>query len=487
MNFENYLSFKKALRIAMPCFALSFLLASCSNEDIMEVSDETTSSVTDLTLTATVPVAKQNSLTRIGIKDGSDAANYVWIEGDKLTLYWKNLSDSSADRVIEYKVEGVTNDGQSCTMNPVGNHFLANGFYKIHSLSPHTGFNFVNNELKATIDLGNQNQPNNAVNHAYLADKMYQYATTVVQVHGGSIVSGTTNLPFEFITSLMRVRVVNNSGLPINVSKVSLSYSTANNPQFYSKGIFTAADPVGTHGYAATADATLNDLSVTTSKALNAGENFDVYMSFFPTEGYSTGSAETLKMVVEYEVSGTAGDLTRNVSVLNNAFKTGNTYLTFEGGDLYPLTLTVQGSDLPDGVEPPPAVLPFEPIEVVGLKISPADWIPDGLEPYWSTASSYPLFPIFDVINFSCPSGYHVFAANDVVTLYRANSNLGASLNVIGYPFGFFVYPNVRWHHEHPFVLSPDYTEVSGVGINQAGITYPVGENIRLPLRCIQD
>jgi len=353
MKFENYLSLKKALYIAMPCLALSFFV-SCSNEEAMGASDELPSG-TNLTLTATVPVAKQSYSTRIGIDDDkiSNDANveepYVWIEGETLTLYWKNLHDSGNDKVIEYKVEGVSNEGKSCLMNPVGSPSLNNGFYKIHALSPHTAFNFVGNELKATIDLGNQNQPDAAVDHAYLSDKMYQYATTVVQIHGGNIVSGTARLPFEFITSLFRVRVVNNTGLPINVNKVKLSYSSTNNTQFYSKGIFTAADPVGVHSYAATADAITNDLSITTNKSLAANDNFDAYMSFFPTEGYNASSSEILNVEIEYDVKDTPGTCIRTPSVNNSIFLTGSKYLSFEGGDRYFLTVTVQSSDLPDG------------------------------------------------------------------------------------------------------------------------------------------
>jgi hypothetical protein len=352
MNFENYLSLKKALRIAVPCLALSFL-ASCSNEEATEVSNETTFPATNLTLTATVPVAKQSVSTRIGIKDDSeDAINYVWLKDETLTLYWKNLHDDDAHATIVYKVDVVMDGGNSCTMSPVEETELANGFYKIYSLSPHTEFNFVDGELKATIDLGNQNQPSGAVDHAYLSDKMYQYATTVVQVYEGDIISGTTNLPFEFITSLMRVRVVNNTGLPIDVSKVSLSYSTENNPQFYSKGIFTADEFDGVHSYEAAQDATLNDFSITTSKELANEESFDVYMSFFPTAGYEDNDTETLNMIVDYVVNEIDGAFSRNVSVNHASFKKGDSYLSFEGGDRHLLTLTINGDDLPDGVEP---------------------------------------------------------------------------------------------------------------------------------------
>jgi hypothetical protein len=354
MNFENYLSFKKAFRIAMPCLALSLFVASCSNEEATGTSNETTSRATNLTLTATAPVAKQSLSTRVGIKDdASDATNYVWLKDETLTLYWKNLHDD-AHATIVYKVDAVMDGGKSCIMNPVDAPELANGFYKIHSLSPHTEFNFVDGELTATIDLGSQNQPNNAVDHDYMSDKMYQYATTVVQIHNGEIISGTTNLPFEFITSLMRVRVVNNTGLPIDVSKVKLSYETENNPQFYSKGIFTANEFIGAHEYVATADAVKNDLSVTTAKELANGAHFDVYMSFFPTAGYTQGATEQLNMVVKYDVNDIPGVLNIRYSVLDPRFQTGNSYLTFGGGDLYLLTLTITGDDLPDGAHSDP-------------------------------------------------------------------------------------------------------------------------------------
>jgi hypothetical protein len=367
MNFENYLNLKKALRIAMPCLALSFFV-SCSNEETTGASDEMTSSASNLTLTATVPVAKEHSSTRVGIKDDASASpNYIWLEGERLTLYWKNLHDDDADQVLVYQVEGVSADGKSCTMNPVDpSAKLDNGFYKIHSLSPHTEFNFVNGELSAIIDLGNQNQPSDAVDHNYLSDKLYQYATTVVQVYGGDIISGTTNLPFEFITSLLRVRVENNTGLPIDVKKVKFSYSTVNNPQFYSKGIFTANPLKGAHDYAHAEGATLNDLSVTTEQELADGASFDVYMSFFPTAGYEDNDTETFNMVVDYVVSETDAVMNRNISVLNSSFSTGHMYLKFDGGDLFSLTLTLVENDLPGSVIIVPPLPPYSHVEYDG-------------------------------------------------------------------------------------------------------------------------
>jgi len=379
MNFENYLSFKKALRIAVPCLALSFLVTSCSNEESTGASDKMTSSASNLTLTATVPVAKEHSSTRVGIKDDDSASpNYVWLEGETLTLYWKNLHDDDADQVLVYQVEDVSADGKSCLMNPVDpSAKLDNGFYKIHSLSPHTDFNFVDGELKATIDLGNQNQPSGAVDHSYLSDKLYQYATTVVQVYEGVIISGTTSLPYEFITSLMRVRVVNNTGLPIDVSKVSLSYSTEDNAQFYSKGIFTANPLKGAHDYIATNDAALNDLSITTSKALAINESFDVYMSFFPTAGYTANDTETLNMVVDFVVSETDAVMTRNVSVVNNVFNTGQSFLKFGGGDFFNLVLSIAESDLLDSgitlpTTPEPPFVEFDGYYYTYNKLHPA-------------------------------------------------------------------------------------------------------------------
>ena len=425
MKFENYLSLKKALYIAMPCLALSFFV-SCSNEETTGTSDELPSG-TNLTLTATVPVAKQSFSTRLGIADDkiSDDAGaaepYVWIEGETLTLYWKHLHEEGKDQVVEYRVEDVTNEGKSCKMNPVGSPSLANGFYKIHALSPHTAFNFVGNELKATIDLGNQNQPDAAVDHDYLSDKMYQYATTVVQVHGGNIVSGSTSLPFEFITSLFRVRVVNNTGLPINVNKVKLSYSSANNTQFYSKGIFTAADPVGSHSYSATADAITNDLSITTNKSLAVDGNFDAYMSFFPTDGYASGSTEILNVAVEYDVNGTPGTFIRTPSVNASIFQTGSKYLSFEGGDRYFLTLTVQSSDLPSGVQDPMKLYyggaEYEPIEFDGYLFSPPAYNFDRYE-----GRFYPYLPITEDLksNFSCPEGWELLTAHFVNNIPRA-------------------------------------------------------------------
>ena len=419
MNFENYLSLRKVLHIAMPCLALSLLMASCSNEEATGASNEITSPATNLTLTATVPVAKQSFSTRIGIDDDKIVNNanadepYVWLEGEKLTLYWKNLHDPSADKVIEFVVSGVTGDRQGCTMKPVDpQEEILDGFYKIHSLSPHTELNFVNGELTATIDLGNRNQPSDAVDHSYLSDKMYQYATTVVQVHDGAVISGTTNLPFEFITSLMRVRVVNNTGLSINVSKVKLYYSTEDNPQFYSKGIFTANEFVGAHSYEAVPGATLNDLSITTSKELAKDESFNVYMSFFPTAGYMQGSAETLNMVVEYVVNEIEGDLIREVSVNHASFKKGTTFLSFEGGDRHLLTLTINTEDLPDGAIPPPPASNFvqhNGYEYTYNQVSDISLIKH-------TSGQY-VYVAYGALEIACPAGFVPLNLTDLLPL----------------------------------------------------------------------
>jgi hypothetical protein len=427
MKFENYLSLKKALYIAMPCLALSFFV-SCSNEEVTGASEEL-STGTNLTLTATVPVATQSYSTRIGIDDdkiSNDAGveePYVWIEGETLTLYWKNLHGSGNDKVIEYRVEGVSNEGKSCVMNPVGTPSLTNGFYKIHALSPHTSFNFEGDELKATIDLGNQSQPDDAINHAYLSDKMYQYATTVVQIHGGYIVSGTSNLPFEFITSLFRVRVVNNTGLPINVNKVSLSYSSADNKQFYSKGIFTAADPVGDHSYSAAADAITNDLSITTNKSLAANENFDAYMSFFPTEGYNAGSSEILNVEIEYNVNGTPGTFIRTPSVNSSIFLTGSKYLSFEGGDRYFLTLTLTPADLPEDVDYP--VMPPVTPSVDAIEFNGYLYTYNVLNQSVSADYTYngdPFVALHKLQN-ACPSGWNLVTYSVVFALSPSSRN----------------------------------------------------------------
>jgi hypothetical protein len=424
MKFENYLSLKKALRIAMPCLALSFF-ASCSNEEATGTSNETISPVTNLTLTATVPVAKQSFSTRIGIDDKliSDNASveepYVWIEGETLTLYWKNLHDSKADMVIKFVVSNVTADRKGCTMEPVGNPTIDNGFYKIHSLSPHTEFNFVDGELSATIDLGNQNQPSGAVDHSYLSDKLYQYATTVVQVYDGEIISGTTNLPFEFITSLMRVRVVNNTGLPIDVSKVSLSYATEDNPQFYSKGIFTANPLKGPHDYAQAEGATLNALSVTTEQELAVGASFDVYMSFFPTEGYAPGSTETLNMVVDYTVQGVPGVMTRTSSVLNLAFNTGHLFLKFDGGDRYLLTLSITETDLPADVMTPitdPFAVSYD--QVVSYKGYSYTWNQINSSTTINFRSGDHIFLSYDKLETACPDGWQHVNTSIANSLY---------------------------------------------------------------------
>ena len=365
MNFNNYLSFKKVLRVAIPCLVLSILFVSCSNEEKIGVSDETPLG-TGLTLTATIPTVKQNVSTRIGILDASvtdnpDDEQYVWIGGERLTLHWKNLHEPGFDEVIQYTISST--DGQSCVITPVGTPSINNGYYKIHALSPNATFN---KDLMANIDLGNQSQPVNSVNHAYLGAGLYQYATTVVQVHNGNIVSGTTNLPFEFITSLLRVRVVNNTGETLNIDKIKFSFAGANNNQFYSKGIFTANDFDDAHTYGVASDAE-RSLSITTSKTLTTRAGFDVYIPFFPTSGYTASSSEVLNMEIGYRLNSTSKTFTRNAPVTTAAFRTGtgtNSYLAFDAGDRWFVTLTFQ----PEDTGGSGAVSPGDIVEMDGKK-----------------------------------------------------------------------------------------------------------------------
>jgi len=336
MKLENLLKAKKILRIALPCLAIGLFFSSCSNDELSETSNQTTD-VSGLTFTATAPTASNDYSTRLGIDDNSVTADrnnpeqFIWLDGDKVTYYFKAVS-GGVDQKIEYKAINISEDGKTCDMTPVGSATLANGFYKVYTLTPGSNNNFLVDGINGTkIDLRNQSYPNGAVNHSYLRDYMYNYATTVVQVHGNSIVSGSTKMPFQNITSLLRFRITNSTGADVTVKNISISYS---GDQLYDQGVFSPADPVGNHTITAAGTATKNRMSLAADKSLSKGSYFDSYMVIFPTAGFTSPSSnDIVTVIVDYlDKNGDQQSKKWEIAKNNANFKhaTENSYLTFQ-------------------------------------------------------------------------------------------------------------------------------------------------------------
>jgi len=438
MKLENLLKVNKVLRIALPCLTIGLFFSSCSNDELTEIPNQTTDA-SGLTFTATAPTAWNDYSTRLGIDDNSVTEDrntpeqFIWLDGDKVTYYFKAVKDG-VDQKIEYKAINISEDGKTCDMTPVGSVTLANGFYKVYALTPGSNNNFLNGIDGTKIDLRNQSYPNGAVNHSYLQDYMYNYATTVVQVHGNSIVSGSTKMPYQNITSLLRFRVTNSTGANITVKNISISYS---GDQLFDQGIFTPADPVGNHTIAAAGTANKNSMSLTTDKSLSGNSYFDSYMVVFPTAGFvSPSSSNKVNIKVDYlDQNGDNQVQTWTIDMNHNNFKhaTDNSYLTFKANERTYLgfTLNQKQADLnniiiANGNQ-------YEPYVCGDYLVTPFSYLADFpetvvLHDKYILMSSVPLTPTL------CPSGYeYMTTANFGVLSNEIRSNL---LNMINLPTG---------------------------------------------------
>ena len=401
MKLENLLKAKKILRIALPCLAIGLFFSSCSNDELSETSNQTTD-VSGLTFTATAPTASNDYSTRLGIDDNSVTADrnnpeqFIWLDGDKVTYYFKAVS-GGVDQKIEYKAINISEDGKTCDMTPVGSATLANGFYKVYTLTPGSNNNFLTDGINGTkIDLRNQSYPNGAVNHSYLRDYMYNYATTVVQVHGNSIVSGSTKMPYQNITSLLRFRVTNSTGADVTVKNISISYS---GDQLFDQGVFFPADPVGTHTITAAGTATKNNMSISTNKSLSKDSYFDSYMVVFPTVGFTSPSSDDkVTVTVDYlDQNGAEESKEWEIAKNNSNFKhtTENTYLTFKANERTYLGFTLNQVQTP--LVPTPIYTVYN-----GYEYS-SDAVADGVQ-----SSIYPhgVYVSYSRLLNACPIGW---------------------------------------------------------------------------------
>ena len=347
MKLKDLLNVNEVLRIALPCLTMSLFFSSCSNDELPEISNQTTDT-SGLTFTATVPTASGEYLTRLGIGDNSvttdakDLEQFVWLEGDKVTFYFKAIKDG-ADKKMEYKAINISEDLKSCDMTPVdGSATIVDGFYKVYALTPSSNDNFLTGGINGTkIDLRNQAYSDEEGNHGYLRNYMYNYATTVVQIVGNKIVSGSTKMPYRNITSLLRFHVTNSTGAKVTVQNISISYP---GNQLFDQGVFTPADPIGVHSITTAGTATKNTMSMTADKVLSAdGDYFDAYMVVFPTVGFTAPyPADRVIVKVDYlDKDGGSQSRVWDLAINTGAFKHGtdNSYLTFKANERHYLGL----------------------------------------------------------------------------------------------------------------------------------------------------
>jgi hypothetical protein len=400
MKLENLLKVDKVLRIALPCLAIGLFFSSCSNDELSETSNQT-ADVSGLTFTATAPTASNEYSTRLGIDDNSvtedrnNPEQFIWLDGDKVTFYFKAVS-GGVDQKIEYKAVNISEDGKACDMAPVEGATLANGFYKVYALTPGSSDNFLNGIDGTKIDLSNQSYPNGAENHSYLRDYMYNYATTVVQIHGNSVVSGSIEMPFRNITSLLRFRVTNSTGADVTVKNISISYS---GDQLFDQGVFTPADPVGNHTITAAGTSQKNSMSLATDKSLSKDGYFDSYMVVFPTAGFTSPSSnDKVTVIVDYlDKNGNDQSKRWEIPMNTSNFKhaTDNSYLTFKAN-----SRTYLGFGL-DHVQVPPA--PTKEYTVYNGYEYSSDAVADGV-PY--VAFSHGLYVTHGELLSACPTGW---------------------------------------------------------------------------------
>ena len=436
MKLENLLKVNKVLRIALSCLTIGLFFSSCSNDELSEISNQTTDA-SGLTFTATAPMYSNDYSTRLGIDDNSVTEDrntpeqFIWLDGDKVTYYFKAVKDG-VDQKIEYKAINISEDGKTCEMTPVGSATLANGFYKVYTLTPGSSNNFLVDGINGTkIDLSNQSYPNGAENHSYLRDYMYNYATTVVQVHGNSIVSGSTKMPYRNITSLLRFRVTNSTGADVTVKNISISYS---GDQLFDQGIFTPADPVGNHTITAAGTAQKNSMSLTTDKSLSGDSYFDSYMVVFPTAGFtSPSSTDIVTVKVDYlDKNGAEHSKEWEIAKNNSNFKhaTENSYLTFKANERTYLGFTLNDLQLPD--VPSPVYTVYD-----GYEYS-SDAVADGV-PYIS--NEHGIFVAHTDIHSACPPSWTAVTSSMFTTKAERAGFIAAlpkSFKGYWYPRGLF-------------------------------------------------
>jgi len=361
MKHKNSLNFKKILYITLPCLMLTLMMGACSNED-SAILPESTIEI-GLSFTATNDVIAENSSTRIGLDESKipesadDAEPVIWLNGDKFSFHFLKYG-AKIGQIVEYVSSNVKNEGMACTMSPVEGQGinLEDGLYKVHVLAPGKSTNFsyidyTNVDVASTINLSGQNQPAATNSYSNLNNYYYQYAHTVVEIKNNKIVSGSTNLSFKTLTSMLRFLIKNQLEKQVKVKSISLNYANPNNQQFYSKGLFYPFNE--TNPLQTASDAEFNEAYITTNQVLDAtlGSSFNAYMSIFPTDGYLSGSSERLNIVIKLDVDNQPKKAVWDLPVSTFDTKDG-TYCKFPAGSRYMFTLNLRDNTLQNDESP---------------------------------------------------------------------------------------------------------------------------------------
>ena len=305
MKIKKLSKINMALRIALPCLALSVIMPSCSNDDISEdvVADDSIS--TGLVFNASFPALEENPSTRMGLNESLIPINpnitepLIWIAGDKLSFNF--VASGTTGQVIEYEVTNVGSRGRSCSLRPVTSTILADGTYNVYAVTPASEDNFPSGlSTLCGVDLSDQSQPEVVDRYKNLSNYLYMYAKTTVVIQNGAIVSGGNNLSFAIATSLLRFRVTNATGDEVAVDKITINKTGSATSQFYTYRNF---DPTSSTTMFSSGSR-VNSLTLETDKTLSDDGTFDAYLSIFPTEGYSSVDDNKISIRVDYIANG---------------------------------------------------------------------------------------------------------------------------------------------------------------------------------------
>jgi len=354
MKIVQLLKLKMALRIALPCLALSVLMPACSNDDVTEdvVVDNTVSS--GLVFKASFPALEDDASTRLGINEDLIPLNpnitepLIWIEGEKFSF---NFVKGGVGQVVEYVITSVADKGRSCVMEPVAAPTLANGEYTVYVVTPHSDFNFIEgSSTSCLINLSGQSQPASVDNYANLSNYLYAYAQTTIEVAGNDIVS-SNSLSFDLATSLLRFNVTNATGDDATITNITISH-TGTTPQFRTSGVFNPT--TGTFSGSGSA----SSLSLPTAKTLSDGGAFDAYLSIIPTAGFENAT-EKISIRVDYTDAG--GETTHKEWEWSvNEFSSSDPYAAFNASGRFLFTLKLGDGQGGDPNDPMPFPNPNE-------------------------------------------------------------------------------------------------------------------------------
>ena len=397
MKIVQLLKLKMALRIALPCLALSVLMPACSNDDVTEdvVVDNTVSS--GLVFKASFPALEDDASTRLGINEDLIPLNpnitepLIWIEGEKFSF---NFVKGGVGQVVEYVITSVADKGRSCVMEPVAAPTLVNGEYTVYVVTPHSDFNFIEgSSTSCLINLSGQSQPASVDNYANLSNYLYAYAQTTIEVAGNDIV-GSNSLSFDLATSLLRFNVTNATGDDATITNITISH-TGTTPQFRTSGVFNPT--TGTFSGSGSA----SSLSLPTAKTLSDGDAFDAYLSIIPTAGFENA---TEKISIRVDYTDADGETThKDWEWSVNEFSSSDPYAAFNASGRFLFTLKL-GDGLGGDPNDP---MPFPNPNEITMGNYGVTWNQVNDQSKIQVNNQHGIFLYMNDVLSSCPIGYY--------------------------------------------------------------------------------